>query len=89
MTLDLSLLKPLWTLYNVMTKDEPDNNTVLPPAVRALSELFFQVESLAMVRNEQCKTQNICPILICPLVEKLCFSRYLISNIDHTFHMRK
>lgn len=48
LTLDLSLLKPLWQLYNHMTKQEVDSNIVLSPVVRALTELFLQVESLAM-----------------------------------------
>ncbi|CAC5406050.1 unnamed protein product [Mytilus coruscus] len=48
LSIDLSLLKPLWNLYNGITKDGTDTKTLVPPLARALTELFLQVENLAM-----------------------------------------
>ncbi|XP_071105472.1 zinc finger ZZ-type and EF-hand domain-containing protein 1-like isoform X1 [Haliotis cracherodii] len=47
-SVDPGLLKPLWFLYTSLTKDDADPGNVLPPVVRALSELFLQVENLVM-----------------------------------------
>lgn len=48
---DLSLLRPLWVLYNKMTGGKEDCHTMQQSVVRALTELFLQVENLALVRN--------------------------------------
>ncbi|XP_071131694.1 zinc finger ZZ-type and EF-hand domain-containing protein 1-like [Mytilus edulis] len=48
LSIDLSLLKPLWNLYNGITKDGSETKTLVPPLARALTELFLQVENLAM-----------------------------------------
>lgn len=47
--INLGLLKPLWQLYNTMTKQESEPTVILPPVSRALTELFLQVENLAIV----------------------------------------
>ena len=49
MGLDLSLLKPMWQMYNKMSEDSPEAGSVLTPVVRALTELFFVAEDLALV----------------------------------------
>ncbi|KAK3091739.1 hypothetical protein FSP39_022268 [Pinctada imbricata] len=51
MDLDLGLLKPLWIMYNNSTKSEVMTGTLVTPVIRALTELFLQVESLAMDRG--------------------------------------
>ncbi|KAL3875978.1 hypothetical protein ACJMK2_033871 [Sinanodonta woodiana] len=48
LAINLSQLKPLWQMYNSMTKQESDPGTILPPVVRALTELFLQVENLTI-----------------------------------------
>jgi hypothetical protein len=48
--LDLTLLKPLWSLYTVLTKNEEKpvkNGSLKPEIVRGLTELFLIVENLA------------------------------------------
>ncbi|PVD39043.1 hypothetical protein C0Q70_01670 [Pomacea canaliculata] len=45
---DLSLLRPLWVLYNKMTGGKEDCHTMQQSVVRALTELFLQVENLAL-----------------------------------------
>ncbi|XP_061181596.1 zinc finger ZZ-type and EF-hand domain-containing protein 1-like [Saccostrea echinata] len=46
--LDLSCLKPLWQLYDSSSKEQVDSGAVVPPVIRALTELFLQVEATAM-----------------------------------------
>ncbi|BFZ03746.1 hypothetical protein BsWGS_06784 [Bradybaena similaris] len=46
--IDLKILKPLWDLYQNMTKDEKDPNMIQPAVVRSLTELFLQAENLAI-----------------------------------------
>ncbi|KAL8625230.1 hypothetical protein ACOMHN_029988 [Nucella lapillus] len=47
--MDLSLLRPLWNLYAKMTaKEEEQCSGMQQPVVRALTELFLQVENLAL-----------------------------------------
>lgn len=50
MAIDLSLLHPLWILYGKITSEEEESGTLQEPVVRALTELFLQVENLALVR---------------------------------------
>ena len=47
--IDLALLRPLYQLYINMTKQESEPGSILPPVTRALTELFLQVENLAIV----------------------------------------
>lgn len=47
--LDLSSLKPLWQLHDSLSKEQTDGGSVVPPVLRALTELFLQVEAIAMV----------------------------------------
>ena len=50
---DLSLLLPLWKLYNAMADvTEKDNTTIVGPLCRALTELFLVAENLAMNWNK-------------------------------------
>jgi len=47
---DLSLLKPLWSLYTSMLEKEGGSSsapTLVPPVLRGLTELFLVVENLA------------------------------------------
>ncbi|XP_073246845.1 zinc finger ZZ-type and EF-hand domain-containing protein 1-like isoform X1 [Porites lutea] len=46
---DLSLLKPLWSLYTGMLEKEGSGSapTLVPPVLRGLTELFLVVENLA------------------------------------------
>ena len=46
LSIDLSLLKPLWHLYMDITKD--DSKSLVSSLVRATTELFLQVENLAV-----------------------------------------
>ena len=43
------MLKPLWVLYNKMSHSPIDSSTIVPPVVRALTEVFLVAENLAMV----------------------------------------
>ena len=45
----MALLRPLYQLYTNMTKLESEPGSILPPVTRALTELFLQVENLAIV----------------------------------------
>ena len=47
LSIDLSLLKPLWHLYNDITKD--DSKSLVSPLAISTTELFLQVENLAVV----------------------------------------
>lgn len=47
--LDLGSLKPLWQLHDSLSKEQTDGGSVVPPVLRALTELFLQVEATAMV----------------------------------------
>ena len=49
--IDVALLRPLYQLYTNMTKQESEPGSILPPVTRALTELFLQVENLAIVSN--------------------------------------
>ena len=44
--LDLTLLKPLWNLYNNTSSDDT-GDSLLSPLTRALSDLFVRAENLA------------------------------------------
>ncbi|XP_011420402.3 zinc finger ZZ-type and EF-hand domain-containing protein 1 isoform X2 [Magallana gigas] len=46
--LDLGSLKPLWQLHDSLSKEQTDGGSVVPPVLRALTELFLQVEATAM-----------------------------------------
>ncbi|CAH1794732.1 unnamed protein product [Owenia fusiformis] len=46
--IDLGELKPLWLLYKKCSETSSDMGTVTSPVVRALTELFFVAENLAM-----------------------------------------
>ncbi|XP_076459760.1 zinc finger ZZ-type and EF-hand domain-containing protein 1-like isoform X2 [Babylonia areolata] len=46
--IDLSLLRPLWNLYVKVTGKEEESSGMQQPMVRALTELFLQVENLAL-----------------------------------------
>lgn len=48
LSIEISLLKPLWNLYNNITKDGNESKSLISPLGRALTELFLQVENLAM-----------------------------------------
>ena len=47
--IDLTLLRPLWRLYNKLSNEQVEAGTVVPPVVRALTEFFLTAEDLAMV----------------------------------------
>jgi hypothetical protein len=49
MPVDLSLLGPLWNLYNKITAKTEDSALMQQPVIRALTELFLQAENLAVV----------------------------------------
>lgn len=51
LSLDLGLLCPLWRLNRKMAEDFLDTVCLLPPLMRALTELFFYAENLAMEWN--------------------------------------
>ena len=56
--LDLTLLKPLWTLYRGGTSsatDDGDAPSVIPAATRALTDLFLEAEGLALVGDAQAR----------------------------------
>lgn len=62
--LDLGSLKPLWQLHDSLSKEQTDGGSVVPPVLRALTELFLQVEATAMVMASVmvilvAKTKNI------------------------------
>ncbi|XP_078317573.1 zinc finger ZZ-type and EF-hand domain-containing protein 1-like isoform X2 [Crassostrea virginica] len=46
--LDLSCLRPLWQLYDGLSKEQVDGGSVVSPVIRGLTELFLQVEATAM-----------------------------------------
>lgn len=46
--IDLTYLSPLWKLYKSMAEEQGPEQT--PPLLRALTELFFSAENVAMVR---------------------------------------
>lgn len=47
--INFGLLKPFWQMYDNLTKQAGEPSSILPPVVRSLTELFLQVENLAMV----------------------------------------
>ncbi|XP_052765956.1 zinc finger ZZ-type and EF-hand domain-containing protein 1-like isoform X1 [Mya arenaria] len=49
--IDLSVLRPLWQLYTSVARQDGDSTSILPPVPRALTELFLQVENLAIEWN--------------------------------------
>ena len=49
LVLDLSLLRPLWGLYQKMSSCGVEAGSVVSPVVRALTEFFLIAENLAMV----------------------------------------
>ncbi|XP_064597879.1 zinc finger ZZ-type and EF-hand domain-containing protein 1-like [Liolophura sinensis] len=51
LSIDLSLLKPLWKLYCGLSKQGTDTVSVVSPVTRALTELFLMVENLAIERG--------------------------------------
>ena len=63
--LDLSCLRPLWQLYDGLSKEQVDGGSVVSPVIRGLTELFLQVEATAMVRRH-----NIIGI-VCGIVHTL------------------
>ncbi|KAK2172240.1 hypothetical protein NP493_979g01007 [Ridgeia piscesae] len=49
LSIDLGLLKPLWKLFNTMSRtNPPERGTIVPSVLRALTELFLIAESLAL-----------------------------------------
>lgn len=52
LTLDLSLLLPLWKLKEKMLGSYSDASVIVPSVVRALTELFLVAESVAKVSDQ-------------------------------------
>ena len=56
----LSELRLLWQLYNASSADLPEAGTMVSPVVRALTELFFVAENLALVSVAVLKSCKSC-----------------------------
>ena len=79
--IDVALLRPLYQLYTNMTKQESEPGSILPPVTRALTELFLQVENLAIVSSVTL-FKLLTTIAVCFLFCLCASVVYIANNMD-------